>query len=125
MDLEKVKEEIIELRKSKSCSQATLLALCKDTKLSEEELLDLAIPFSGGIGRTFEEGTCGALIAALMAIGFSNSENKIALAQFLFNDFKDEYMSVRCDEISKKGQDHSSCVDCCIFAASKVIDFLE
>ena len=38
---------------------------------------------------------------------------------------KEEYGTVRCDIISKKGEDKSPCVDCCVFIANKVADLLD
>ena len=38
--------------------------------MSQARLCALASGFSGGIGGTFDEGTCGALTGALIALGF-------------------------------------------------------
>ena len=74
----------------------------------------LACGFAGGMGGTFDEGTCGAVTGALIANGILNddpSEIK-ANAKEIFNAFKEEYGTVRCDIISKNGEDKSPCVDC-------------
>ena len=78
----------------------------------------------GGIGGTFDEGTCGAVTGALMANGIViDDTGKIkANAKEIFNSFKEEYGTVRCDKISDKGKDKSPCVDCCVFIANKVAD---
>ncbi|MCQ2972633.1 MAG: C-GCAxxG-C-C family protein [archaeon] len=125
-DRDLVCDNIRELRKEKSCSQSTLVALLvgSDCKLSQEELFVLASGFSGGIGGTFDEGTCGAVTGAIMAMGFLSDDNVAPLARSLFNDFKEEYTSVRCDIISKNGEDKSPCAECCVFAAEKVMDLL-
>ena len=46
-------------------------------------------------------------------------------AKEIFNAFKEEYGTVRCDIISKNGEDKSPCVDCCVFIANKVADLLD
>ena len=43
-------------------------------------------------------------------------------AKEIFNTFKEEYGTVRCDKISDNGKDKSPCVDCCVFIANKVAD---
>ena len=48
-----------------------------------------------------------------------------ANAKEIFNAFKEEYGTVRCDKISDGGKDKSPCVDCCVFIAKKVADLLD
>ena len=74
MDLnsKSVEEKIRQYRVFKSCSQSTLMGLCEvaNHPMSQARLCALASGFSGGIGGTFDEGTCGALTGALIALGF-------------------------------------------------------
>ena len=42
----------------------------------------------------------------------------------MFEAFKDKYTSVRCDIISKNGDDKTLCTECCIFAGKKVCDLI-
>lgn len=74
MDLnsKSVEEKIRQYRVFKSCSQSTLMGLCEvvNHPMSQARLYALASGFSGGIGGTFDEGTCGALTGALIALGF-------------------------------------------------------
>ena len=73
---------------------------------------------------TFDEGTCGAVTGALIANGLViDDPSKIKQnAKEIFNAFKDEYGTVRCDKISDSGNDKSPCVDCCVFIAKKVAE---
>lgn len=129
LDEKILEEKIREYRKTKSCSESTLMALCETAgaSISKEEMLRLACGYSGGIGGTFDEGTCGALNGALIADGILlEDQGKIkANAKILFNSFKEEYGSVCCGTITNKGEDKSSCVDCCVFIAQKLAELLD
>ena len=129
LDKEILEEKIREYRKTKSCSESTLIALCEtaEAQISKEEMLRLACGYSGGIGGTFDEGTCGALNGALIADGILlEDQSKIkANAKILFNSFKEEYGSVCCGTITDNGKDKSPCVDCCVFIANKLADLLD
>ena len=129
LDKEILEEKIREYRTFKSCSESTLMGLCEtaEADITPQEMTKLACGFAGGIGGTFDEGTCGAVTGALIANGILNddpSEIK-ANAKEIFNAFKEEYGTVRCDIISKNGEDKSPSVDCCVFIANKVADLLD
>ena len=135
MESEKIKidkkimeDKIREYRTFKSCSESTLMALCETSNypITPAEMCKIACGFAGGIGGTFDEGTCGALTGALIANGLiTNDEVQIkSNAKKLFNSFKEEYGTVRCDKISKKGEDKSPCVDCCVFIANVLADII-
>lgn len=129
LDKKILEGKIREYRTFKSCSESTLMGLCEtaDYPMSQSDMCKLACGFAGGIGGTFDEGTCGAVTGALMANGLIlNDKIKIkANAKEIFNSFKEEYGTVRCDKISDKGNDKSPCVDCCVFIANKVADLLK
>lgn len=129
LDKEILEEKIREYRKTKSCSESTLMGLCETAgaDITAEEMTTLACGFAGGMGGTFDEGTCGAVTGALMANGILlDDTGKIkANAKEIFNTFKDEYGTVRCDLITDGGKDKSPCVDCCLFIANKVADLLD
>ena len=129
LDKEILEEKIREYRKTKSCSESTLMGLCEtaDFPMSQEDMSRLACGFAGGMGGTFDEGTCGAVTGALMANGLLNEDNAVikANAKEIFNTFKEEYGTVRCDLITDNGKDKSPCVDCCVFIANKVADLLD
>ncbi len=126
LDKKILEEKIRQYRKTKSCSESTLIGLCEtaDADITKEEMIKLGCGFAGGIGGTFDEGTCGAVTGALMANGIViDDTGKIkANAKEIFNSFKEEYGTVRCDKISDNGKDKSPCVDCCVFIANKVAD---
>ena len=129
LDKEILEEKIREYRKSKSCSESTLMGLCEtaNADITADEMIRLGCGFAGGIGGTFDEGTCGAVTGALMANGLINDDVATikANAKEIFNTFKEEYGTVRCDKISDSGKDKSPCVDCCVFIANKVADLID
>ena len=126
IDKKILEEKIRQYRKTKSCSESTLMGLCEtaDADITKEKMIRLGCGFAGGIGGTFDEGTCGAVTGALMANGIViDDTGKIkANAKEIFNSFKEEYGTVRCDKISDNGKNKSPCVDCCVFIANKVAD---
>jgi len=126
IDKKILEEKIREYRKSKSCSESTLIGLCEtaDIDITQKEMTKIACGFAGGMGGTFDEGTCGALTGALIANGliFDNTSEIKSNAKELFNIFKNKYGTVRCDKISKNGTDKSPCVDCCVFIANCIAD---
>lgn len=129
LDKKILEEKIREYRTFKSCSESTLMGLCETAAypISQAEMCKLACGFAGGMGGTFDEGTCGAVTGALIANGLLNDDTSIikANAKEIFNSFKEEYGTVRCDKISKNGEDKSPCVDCCVFIANKVADIMK
>ena len=127
LDSNEVVKKIEEYRKDYSCSQVTLMGICDVAGMPTEELALLAKGFSGGIGGTFSEGTCGAVTGAVMALGFLGADEKqiISASKKLFNEFKDKYESVTCGYITKDGDDKSPCVEVCLFAGEKVCEYLK
>ena len=129
LDKEILEEKIREYRKFKSCSESTLMGLCETAQypITQAEMVKLGCGFAGGIGGTFDEGTCGAVTGALMANGLLNDDIPTIKnnAKEIFNTFKEEYGTVRCDKITNHGEDKSPCVDCCVFIANKVADLID
>lgn len=128
MDLnsKEISKKIEDYRKDYSCSQATLMGLCEDCDIDVEDLSKIALGFSGGIGGTFADGTCGAITGAVMALGILADEDDIKhMSKELFNEFQDKYGSVKCGAISKNGEDKSPCVDVCLFVGNKVCELLK
>ncbi|WP_305514539.1 MULTISPECIES: C-GCAxxG-C-C family protein [unclassified Methanobrevibacter] len=129
LDKKILEEKIREYRTFKSCSESTLMGLCEtaEADITPQEMTKLSCGFAGGMGGTFDEGTCGAVTGALMANGILNEAPPIIKenAKEIFNAFKDEYGTVRCDKITNHGKDKSPCVDCCVFIANKVVDLLD
>lgn len=129
LDKEILEDKIRTYREFKSCSESTLMGLCETAQypMSQADMCKIACGFAGGIGGTFDEGTCGAVTGAIIANGLLNNDTPTikSNAKKIFNEFKEEYGTVRCDIISKKGEDKSPCVDCCVFIANKVADILD
>ena len=129
IDRKILEEKIRDYRDFKSCSESTLMGLCEcaDYPMSKAEMCKIACGFAGGMGGTFDEGTCGALTGALIANGLLNNDPaKIkSNAKELFNTFKEEYGTVECGKISKNGEDKSPCVDCCVFIADKLANLVD
>lgn len=122
--METVRQHITRLREQKmSCSQATLSGICRSLATgsdlpAEELLMALSAGLRGGIGRTYNEGTCGALTGAVIALGvlFRDDEAKaLELSRELFNDFMDEFGTVICGKITNE-HGLTRCTDCCIMA---------
>lgn len=124
-----VKENICELRHSNySCSQATFLGICKafNCVFTEEQLMALSAGFRGGIGRSYNEGTCGALSAGTMALGVflpAQDEKAVALSKELFEYFKRKQGTVICGNIVQK-HGFTKCTGCCLCVGKKVTELL-
>lgn len=129
LDKQILEEKIREYRTFKSCSESTLMGLCEtaEADITPQLMTKLGSGFAGGIGGTFDEGTCGAVTGALMANGILNDDPSVikANAKEIFNTFKEEYGSVCCGKLTNNGDDKSICVDCCVFIANKVADLLD
>ncbi|RPF52749.1 MULTISPECIES: C-GCAxxG-C-C family protein [Methanobrevibacter] len=126
LDKKILEEKIREYRDFKSCSESTLMGLCEAAEypMSKAEMCKIACGFAGGIGGTFDEGTCGAVTGALIANGLV-LDNPVKIkenAKEIFNSFKEKYGTVCCGKITNNGKDKSPCVDCCVFIANKVAD---
>ena len=129
LDKQILEEKIREYRVFKSCSESTLMGLCETAgaDINAKEMTKLACGFAGGMGGTFDEGTCGAVTGALIANGILNDDPSVikSNAKEIFNTFKKEYGSVCCGTITNNGEDKSPCVDCCVFIANKLADLLD
>ena len=86
LDSEKVVERVKYWRKDegKSCSQGTLMGIGEVAGLDLETLELLASGFSGGIGATFEDGTCGGLTGAVMALGLLGKDNAMIKSMSIY-----------------------------------------
>ena len=92
-----------------ACSQAVALAFADLTKLDEETLVNLTLPFGGGMGRL--RLTCGALsgmatiVGLLFAKGENTPENKMRVYQIiqgLCKKFEAENGHLLCGELLTK-----------------------
>lgn len=128
--IKKIEEAIAQLRADGySCSQATLLGICKimGSNLTDIQLKALTSGLRGGIGRTFGDGTCGALTAGSMALGLYTSyddEKAVTLSKELFDHFKKEYGTVKCGDIVGEFK-FTKCTGCCLCVGAKVAELLQ
>ena len=96
------------------CASLSLTAICATlggTAYSERQLRGLSDSFSGGIGHTFSEGTCGALSGAIMALGmYASGDKKLhqKMAAEVFEALKKQEGTVKCGDIYGKYQTYSS-----------------
>ena len=127
---EAIRREIQQLRDTKhSCSQATFTGICKavGSELTEEQLLSLSAGFAGGIGKTFDDGSCGALVGGVMAIGWylrGDTDASVALSKKLFEDFKAHEGTVVCKDILEKYEGFANCTNCCLYVGKAVSESL-
>ncbi len=115
-----IKTKIQDYRDNKkSCSQSVLTGICSNqTKFTEKELMSLGKGFSGGIGGTFDEGTCGALTGAIIALGLllSDDESKnVVVSKQLLKFFQEKYGTIQCCKLTDNGEDKSKCDEYCQF----------
>lgn len=110
----------------KTCSQAILTAFCEVAGLPTDNLDKIAVGFTGGIGVTFDEGTCGAVTSVVLALGFiCEDETQITIiSNELFTKFKEKYGTVNCGPLSENGTNKLKCIDVCLFAAETACNCL-
>ena len=127
IDVQKGEEEARALRLAgTSCSETTVLAVshAAGCVLDDETLRSLAVGFRGGIGATFDEGTCGALSGAIMASGLamgSVRKGATRAAKEMYGRFKDHFGTVSCGK-QNRGRDH--CLNCCLVATRNALEIL-
>lgn len=127
IDVQKGEEEARILRLAgTSCSETTVLAVshAAGCVLDDETLRSLAVGFRGGIGATFDEGTCGALSGAIMATGLamgSDRKGATRAAKEMYGKFKDHFGTVCCGK-QNRGRDH--CLNCCLVATRNALEIL-
>jgi len=96
-----------------SCPQCVLAALHETLNVGDPATIQAADAMAGGTALS-TEGTCGALVGGLLAIGsvvgrsykdFSAGERKRRVFQYakkLYDKFIEEYGSPRCKDVQKK-----------------------
>lgn len=127
IDVQKGEEEARALRLAgTSCSETTVLAVshAAGCVLDDETLRSLAVGFRGGIGATFDEGTCGALSGAIMATGLAMGADRkgaTKAAKEMYGKFKEHFGTVCCGK-QNRGRDH--CLNCCLVATRNALEIL-
>lgn len=127
--ISKVQVKINGLRQERfSCSQATFIGICRTVgcNQTDEELMALSAGFRGGMGCSYNEGSCGAFAAGIMALGMflpKDNAKAVALSRELFNHFKKRYGTVICGNIVYRNG-FVECTDCCLCVGKKVVELL-
>lgn len=126
---ESISTVICRLRqKNIPCSQATFIGICRTVgcNRTDEELMALSAGFRSGMGCSYNEGSCGAFVAGVMALGMFLPEDNakaVALSKELFEHFKHMYGTVICGNIVYKNG-FSACTGCCLCIDEKVVELL-
>ncbi len=114
MTIEERAEQAAALKQGKlNCCQAVLYSLADQTGLDAQTLVDLGSGFGSGMGNM--EGSCGALVGAVAALGLACREKSTtAKARKLQESFRARCGATLCREL--KGRDTGkilcSCEDC-------------
>jgi len=96
-----------------NCAQAVLAAFADVIKTDPEELSKLTAGFAAGMGNT--EGTCGALIGAIMVAGvLTEGKGTPRYSRLIFGRFKELSKATVCRDLKGigTGQMLTSCPDC-------------
>ena len=96
-----------------NCTRSVLAAFNDIIKIDEKELVALAAGFVGGMGNM--EGTCGALVGAIMVAGIlSEGNGTLQYSRIIVDKFKELCGATICKDL--KGIDGThylcSCPDC-------------
>lgn len=88
MTLQKRQEHASALKREMNCCQAVVRAFADTVPLDEATLTKLAAGFGAGMGTM--EGTCGALVGAIMVAGLrSGGDSTMALSRKMLPRFKE------------------------------------
>ncbi len=96
-----------------NCCQAVALALADQTGLQEDALAQAASGFAVGMGNM--EGSCGALVGAVMAAGLScGGRGAVRRAAQIAGEFRTRSGALICRELKGKdgGEELCSCENC-------------
>ena len=113
------------LKREMNCCQAVVRAFADTLPLGDDALMQLAAGFGSGMGTM--EGTCGALVGAIMVAGLrTQGVGTAALSRRIVPRFKDLCGATACRDIKgvETGKVLCSCEDCvrnAILAAEEVI----
>jgi C_GCAxxG_C_C family probable redox protein len=81
---------------SHNCAQAVLHTYADVADISEEEAMDIAGAFGGGMGNM--EGTCGALVGAGLVLGLVNKDKAKSMKQMrqIMTKFQEKNGATQC-----------------------------
>ena len=88
MTTQERQEYAAQLKREMNCCQAVVRAFADTLDMSEDKLMQLAAGFGSGIGTM--EGTCGALVGAIMVAGLRTGGNgTMTLSRKMLPHFKE------------------------------------
>ena len=125
-----IDRQIMMRRKARyNCAAATLCGTlaATGTPVDDDTLKHLSAGFAGGIGKTHNCGTCGAITGGVFALGLlsEGDDAKTArLAAELFNHFKEKLGDVECNKL-KSHANLTPCDLCCLVAGRKIYEMME
>lgn len=95
-----------------NCCQAVLLSYAEELGMDEKLLMNLGAGFGSGMGCM--EGTCGALVGAVMVDNLTAKRSNAAAARQLLAGFRASCGAVRCADLKGIGTGKvlCSCDDC-------------
>ncbi len=96
-----------------NCARSVLAAFDDIVKLDEKDIAQITSGFIAGMGNM--EGTCGALVGAVMVAGIlSEGNGTIRYAKTISEKFKELCGATVCKELKGIGTSHylCSCPDC-------------
>ncbi|MBO4739234.1 MAG: C_GCAxxG_C_C family protein [Bacteroidales bacterium] len=112
MTIEERAQKAVELnQKGYNCCQAVTAVLSDQTLLMEEQLFHISAGFAIGMGNM--EGTCGALVGAVMIVGCATEgKGSLKLAKQVSETFQQKCGSVTCKVLKSKTPDGNILCPC-------------
>ena len=113
MTIEERAARAVELKASCNCAQAVVLSYADKLPLEEETLKKLAAGYGGGMGCM--EGTCGALVGAVMVAGMlTDGQGTGRYAREILLGFRERCGATICKDLKgvETGKVLCPCTEC-------------
>ena len=113
MTIEERAARAVELKAGCNCAQAVVLSYADKLPLEEETLKKLAAGYGGGMG--YMEGTCGALVGAVMAAGMlTDGQGTGRYAREILLGFRERCGATICKDLKgvETGKVLCPCTEC-------------
>ena len=113
MTIEERAARAVELKAGCNCAQAVVLSYADKLPLEEETLKKLAAGYGGGMGCM--EGTCGALVGAVMAAGMlTDGQGTGRCAREILLGFRERCGATICKDLKgvETGKVLCPCTEC-------------
>lgn len=113
MTIEERAARAVELKAGCNCAQAVVLSYADKLPLEEETLRKLAAGYGGGMGCM--EGTCGALVGAVMAAGMlTDGQGTGRYAREILLGFRERCGATICKDLKgiETGKVLCPCTEC-------------